>query len=206
MMEGFAASAKAVTLTLLPIPLLLLAWKYRTWLGTVGLRRLLAGVVLFLAIGTIPYVTAWWLTGNPVFPFFNGIFKSPYFPAVNFDSASIFGKGVPWDILYRATFESGKYLEAVAGVSGFQWLLLFVPAMLMLAANRQSRGIVLIFAGSSIVFLVFHSVSYLRYVFPAWAILAAAMGVAANNKYMESAFIKYVWGVMAATTVTLNLS
>lgn len=205
LLMGFAASSKAITLTLMPIPLVLLAWEYRTWLNLVGLRRLFAGFALFLAIGMIPYVTAWWMTGNPVFPFFNGLFKSPYFPAVNFDSASIFGKGVPWDVLYRATFESGKFLEAVAGASGFQWLLLFVPAILMFAANRQSRGGALIFVGSSTVFLVFHSVSYLRYVFPAWAILAAAMGLAVNNKCMESAYIKYAWGVMAVATVILNV-
>src|SRR3989304_5922643 len=75
------------------------------------------GLFFFLGVGLIPFGTPWGLTGNPVFPFFNKVFQSFYYPAVNFDSASIFGKGLTWDILYRSTFESGKYLEANAGAS-----------------------------------------------------------------------------------------
>lgn len=202
---GLAATAKAITLTILPIPLLVLVMRYKAWFGAIGWLRLFMYVGLFIAVGSIPYVTAWWLTGNPVFPFFNGIFKSQYFPEVNFDSSSIFGKGVTWDILYRITFESGKYLEAVSGASGFQWLLLFIPAAVLLLAGKHARGIILLIAGSLIVVLVFHSVSYLRYVFPAWAILAAAIGVAMSSVLVTCGHIKKGWVVVAALAVSLNL-
>lgn len=202
---GLAATAKAITLTILPIPLLILAWQYRTWFGEICWQRMSIYTGLFFASGSIPYVTAWWLTGNPVFPFFNGIFMSGYFPPVNFDSSTIFGKGVSWDVLYRITFESGKYLEAGPGASGFQWLMLYSPTAAFLLAARHIRGIVLLLAGTLTVVLVFHSVSYLRYVFPAWVILAAAIGVAMSSVLATSGHIKKAWTVVATAAVALNL-
>lgn len=202
---GCALAAKAVTFTILPVLLLLLVLRYRSWFRVLSISNLIIGLSSFLAIGLVPYVTAWWLTGNPVFPFFNGVFNSPYYPAVNFDSASIFGKGVSWDILYRATFESGKYLEANAGASGFQWLLLLIPSVFVLFALRQRKGIALLIVGILIVVLVFQSVSYFRYAFPAWAILAAVIGVAFGVSTMQNTFAKRCWFAVAASTVLLNL-
>ena len=202
---GCALAAKAVTITILPVLLLLLVLRYRSWFRVLSISNLIIGLSFFLAIGLVPYVTAWWLTGNPVFPFFNGVFHSPYYPATNFDSASIFGKGVSWDILYRATFESGKYLEANAGASGFQWLLLLIPSVFVLLALRQRKGIALIIVGILTVVLVFQSVSYFRYAFPAWAILAAAIGVAFGVFTKENTFIKRCWFAVAVITVLLNL-
>jgi len=203
---GCALAAKAVTLTILPIPLLLLIARHKLWRNGIGLSSLGLGFGLLLVIGLVPYVTAWWRTGNPVFPFFNAVFRSPYFPASNFDaSVSLFGKGLTWDILYRGTFESGKYLEASAGASGFQWLLLFLPAMFALLANRQRKGITLLLVGVFIIAAVFCFVSYFRYAFPAWAVLSAVIGLALSAPLSRWAFINN-WGhTVAAVAVVLNL-
>ncbi|MDE2422943.1 MAG: glycosyl transferase [Betaproteobacteria bacterium] len=202
---GFGAAAKAVTLTILPVLALIALWHYKFWRISTKPSNWLVAVSLFLLVALIPYITAWRLTGNPVFPFFNGIFKSTYYPPVNFDSASVFGKGLTWDVLYRATFNSSKYLEATAGVPGFQWLLLFLPSSLMLVATKQLRGIALLVIGVLIVAVVFQSVSYLRYVFPAWVILAAVMGLVLGNISSEVKLVKVVWGGATIGAVALNL-
>lgn len=201
---AFAAATKAVTLTILPVMLLLVLWHYKSWSKQIGLFFWFRAVGLFLIIGLIPYFTAWWATGNPVFPFFNGIFKSPHYPSVNFDSASIFGKGMDWDILYRATFDSGKYLEAGAGASGFQWLLLFVPTSIALFAEKQHKGAILLLVGVLIVALVFQSVSYFRYAFPAWAIIAAAIGCAMSCVSTDNK-VKVAWIIVSIGAVLLNM-
>jgi hypothetical protein len=173
---GLALATKAVTLPLLPIVLLLLMWKQSHWLpGNATPRQWQTGVLLFCALGVIPYATAWWLTGNPTFPFFNAIFKSPLWEPVNFQ-ATAFGKGVPWDVLYAVTFDSGRFLEGNGGAGGFQWLLLFVPLGLGLVGARHAKAMVLMFFGVATVFLVFNSTAYLRYVFPAYAVLASVVG------------------------------
>lgn len=202
---GLAVATKAVTLTILPVLLLLLLWHYKSWLRATSLSSWFTAAGLFLSIGLIPYATAWWLTGNPVFPFFNAIFQSPYYPPANFDSAAVFGKGVTWDVLYRATFESEKYLEASAGASGFQWLLLLAPATIILFAIKQRQGVTLLLVGTMVVAAVFQSVSYFRYAFPAWAILAAVMGLALGWISTESKLVRRAWVAAATGTVLLNL-
>ena len=49
------------------------------------------------------------------------------------------------------------------------------------------------------------SVSYFRYAFPAWAILAAAMGVALSTALSDRSFIKYCWYAVVVVAVGLNL-
>lgn len=202
---GCALAAKAVTFTILPILLLLLVWRYRSWYKTAGLPFLVLGLSLFLAIGVIPYATAWRLTGNPVFPLFNKIFQSPYFDAAANFNNPLFNTGITWDVLYRVTFETGNYLEASAGASGFQWLLLFIPTLIQLIVFRQIRGIKLLLVGALAIAVLFHSQSYLRYAFPSWAILAAAMGVALSAALSAGPFIRNWWHATAAITVALNL-
>jgi hypothetical protein len=203
---GFAASTKAVTLTILPVFIFFVLWQYKSFLKGTKFLTWLKAVALFLAMALIPYSTAWVLTGNPVFPFFNGIFESPYYPAVNFESASIFGKGITWDVLYRATFDSGRYLEATAGASGFQWMLLFLPASALLLAKGGKNGVSLLIIGVLIVLVVFQSVSYFRYAFPAWVILTAVIGLGLGRSECATGnLIKVVWGVGALSTAVLNL-
>jgi hypothetical protein len=202
---GFAVATKAVTLTILPVLLLLLLWHYRSWLKSTSFPSWLTAVGLFSVVGLIPYLTAWRLTGNPVFPFFNGIFQSQYYPPVNFESPSVFGKGLTWDMVYRITFDSGKYLEASAGASGFQWLLLFVSASIVLFIGKNRKGVTLLLVGILVVAVVFQSVSYLRYVFPAYVVFSAAIGIALGSVLNENYVSKAVWTVAAAATVLLNL-
>lgn len=173
---GFGVAAKAVTLPMLPVLVLILMWRFRIWCRLDSARLLLWGLTLFFLLGIIPYGTAWWLTGNPVFPFYNAVFKSPMWPPENF-VASAFGKGIPFDFLYSISFDSARYLEARAGAGGFQWLLLFLPMGLGLVLTRHWRATgLMVFAALSTV-LIFHSTAYLRYIFPAYATLAGVLGL-----------------------------
>lgn len=202
---GYALAAKAVTFTILPVLLLVLVWRYRYWFKVTGLPLLLLGLCLFVVIGIIPYVTAWSLSGNPFFPLFNKIFQSPYYDTtVNFDN-SLFKSGFTWDVFYRATFESEKYLETKNGVAGFQWLLLLLPLSIAIFAERRLRSIALLFVGVISIAITFHSTSYLRYVFPAWAILVAAIGGALDNVLLREVISKRFWFMAVGATIGLNL-
>ncbi len=203
---GCALAAKAVTFTILPVLLLLLVWRYRSWYKTAGLPFLVLGLSLFLAIGAIPYATAWRLTGNPVFPFLNHIFHSIYYPSgKDAFSAAVFNQGLRWDVLYQFTFETEKYLEAKAGAPGFQWLLLFLPASIALFTAGPRRSIALLVVGVMSIAIAFHSTSYLRYVFPAWVILAAAIGVALEKVFSRYIIVKNFGYMVTVATIVLNL-
>jgi len=203
---GGALAAKAVTFTILPVLFLVLVWRYRTWakprlIGTIAL-----GLVLFLGIGSIPYATAWYLTANPVFPFFNHIFQSPLYPAVAFDQSAFFAKGLTWDVLYQVTFHSEKFLESRTGSAGFQWLLLFTPALLILLAARHGRGLLLFVVAVLSVALTFQSTAYLRYVFPSFVWVAAGIGVAISAGYPGSVLFRRFLFVVGWTVILLNVA
>ncbi|OUU75627.1 MAG: hypothetical protein CBC29_04850 [Methylococcaceae bacterium TMED69] len=202
---GGALAAKAVTFTILPALFIVLVWHCRLWVKSELTGAILLGLALLMTIGSIPYMTAWYLTGNPVFPFFNHIFQSSLYPAVAFDQSGIFAKGLTWDVLYQVTFHSQKFLESRMGAAGFQWILLFVPALLTLLAIRQRRGFILFSVAMLSVALTFQSTAYLRYIFPAFAWVAAGVGVALSVWDTDSVRLKrFVYFIMWSV-ILLNI-
>ncbi|MEO6292393.1 MAG: hypothetical protein ABIO88_07195 [Burkholderiaceae bacterium] len=202
---GCSLAAKAVTFTYLPILVVLLIWHHKVWFKATGLQIILLGTCLFLVIGLVPYLTAWVLTGNPVFPMFNKIFQSPYYSITeNFNNTN-YNSGFNWDILYRITFKTGKYLEANAGASGFQWLLLFMTSGIALLSLKHHKGIVLMLLGIVSAALVFHSQSYLRYIFPSYILLMTCVGVVLSTTLTMPLVTRNLWYAAAGTTVVLNL-
>ncbi|TKB26115.1 glycosyl transferase [Desulfopila sp. IMCC35006] len=201
---GGALATKAVTFTILPVFMILLVYCYRSWLHRNLIGSIALGLFFFLAIGAVPYATAWHLTANPVFPFFNNIFKSPFWLAVAFDSSSIFGKGLTWDVLYQATFNTQKFMECHPGAAGFQWLVLLVPSFFALVFRRQFKGTLLFVVAGFSIFLAFQSVAYLRYIFPSFAWVAAGIGVMLSTKQTDSIEDR-IMPVAVLAVVLLNL-
>lgn len=202
---GFALAAKAITFPLLCVLILLMVFGYRGWFRKKKLTPLFSGICILVLLGAIPYVTAWLMTGNPVFPFFNGIFESPYFPNKNFKGPPQFSQGSSFDLLYRITFHSSEYLEAKDGAAGFQWILLLFPASLGMLINRHRRGLALLFVGILFVLAVFHFTNYLRYVFPAWPILSAVIGLAFSSIFRKHPYVFKEAFIVATITIILNL-
>lgn len=201
---GGALAAKAVTLSIAPV-LLLLVFRYRSWVQWGLIRPLALGLGLFLAVGSIPYLTAWVLTGNPVFPFFNQVFQSPFWPAVAFEAPAGFRKGLTWDVFYQATFNTGEFLEGKPGATGFQWLLLCFPALLALIFSRQYKGIILFVVAGLSIALTFQSIAYLRYIFPSFALLAAGIGVALSTDMADSVSARRSLSIVGLMVLVLNL-
>lgn len=202
---GCALAAKAITFTILPALLLILIWRYRSWYKAAGVQNLILGFSLFILIGCVPYATAWRLTGNPVFPMFNVIFKSSYYSTTENLNNPQYNSGVTWDTIYKITFESGKYLEASAGASGFQWLILLVPTILACVLLKRYRGVALILVAVVTIAAVFRSQSYLRYIFPSLVLLVAAMGAVLSDALSTKRFERYCWCAIAGIIVILNL-
>lgn len=96
-------------------------------LGHIGFRKFftkaLPRLPLALGICGSSYVYAWYFTGNPIFPLFNGLFRSPYAATTNFDDPR-WHRGIAWDSLWQLTFHTGNYQEAYAGAFGFTLLAL----------------------------------------------------------------------------------
>ncbi|XXD92704.1 phospholipid carrier-dependent glycosyltransferase [Pseudomonas sp. Z4-7] len=173
---GFAMATKAVTLSVLPVLLLVLLLQYKAWAVRGIAKTLMLGSAGLLLAGATPYVCAGYLTGNPVFPFFNGVFHSPLWPDMNFEPPATFGTGMTWDTLYRMVFQSPQFIEGRVGAAGFQWLLLPTAAVaVLLSGNKKALCILLVGAGA--MFMTFQSTAYLRYVFPSFALFSVILAL-----------------------------
>ncbi len=204
LMLGFAAAAKAQTLTYLPAFSLPLLLGWRALATKDGLKHVLRAAACFLAVGAIPYWVAYLISGNPVFPFFNAAFKSPLFPPVNFDNP-LFKAGVTWDLPFRMVFSSDKYLEATMGAPGFQWLLLLPLTIVLPGLLKAKRAGLLLAVGAASLVVVFHFQSYLRYIFPLTVLFAAIAGFALAKAGVLGPLIQRGMLLTVGVTILLNL-
>ena len=183
-MLGCALAAKAVTFTFLPGLFLVLILRYKTWLQNNWVSALALGLTVFIIVGGIPYFRAWYITNNPVFPFFNHIFQSNFWPSVAFQPPPNFEKGITWDFLYRVIVETGTFHEGKPGSAGFHWLLI-IPSILMLALARNYRGLILFIIASISIVLTFQNTAYMRYVFPSILLILAGISAALSSNTNE---------------------
>jgi hypothetical protein len=80
---GAALAFKLTTLAFVIPILLIFAWRMMTKEMRFDLNAVLLGLVA-MALPLLPYsLYIYWQTGNPVFPLYNWIFKSPYWPVVD---------------------------------------------------------------------------------------------------------------------------
>ena len=140
------------------------------------LRTWSAGAAVCVAVAAPWYVRSYVLTGNPIFPLYNAIFRSPLWepenPSFNFEGFGM-GRGLvdflllPW----RLTFNTSRFVEAPDG--GFGLLPLLVGLAVVLAVIRgRSRDRFVAFVIVIGTFIWFASVDYARY-------LLAVLGLAA---------------------------
>ncbi|SDP57043.1 hypothetical protein SAMN04488595_11222 [Ralstonia sp. 25mfcol4.1] len=132
------------------------------------------GMFAVAALGS--YVNAWIVTGNPVFPLYNGIFKSPYFEAVNF-SDQRWNQGFSLQSYWNVFFKTSAFNESKDFVAGFQYL--FLPALALLALTRDGACKVLIVLIPLFGFgiIMFYMTQYWRYVFPVLPMATVLIGL-----------------------------
>ncbi len=170
---GMAAGTKAIGLALFaPFAVILL---YYYILGTKKLRHLFAFAALFALFALPWYLYSWAVTGNPVFPFFDRLFHSPYttglFESFNRELAiPMVSRTIP-DLL-ASPFQLIFNPEIYDGRVGFA-LLLF-PALLFFVRRISYRikialGVIVIF------YLVwFFGFPFVRFLLPMLSLLAIA--------------------------------
>lgn len=136
-------------------------------------RTAALATALFAVFAAPPYVNAWWKTGNPVYPFFNNVFRSPYFetsPTAVRDTR--FHRDSTWKTPYEATFRSKEYFEGQNGSLGFQYFVLLIPLFLTLD-RRSPRALLALGVVGAV--LTFMSLPNMRYLYPALPFFSIGM-------------------------------
>lgn len=103
----------------------LVATRVRIWILALGL----------VILGTTPYLIAFYVTGNPVFPFFNGVFQSPYFDPSNFKAP--YSPHVTLGTIHDLTFHTSKHFQGTDGTFGFQVVTFLVVAVIAMVVRPR---------------------------------------------------------------------
>ena len=145
----------------------------RHWLNMAAWLTML--MLAFVALHA--YGVSWTFTRNPVFPLYNSIFLSPFFPPVNFHD-STWSTGFSLSSYVGAFFETSAYFESGNYAAGWQYLVLLPIALivaLLPGTARQFRLILLPLLGFGIA--MFAAAQYWRYLFPVMPLATVLMGV-----------------------------
>lgn len=153
----------------------------------------LAAVVAFHS-----YVYAYHVTGNPVFPLYNGYFKSPFFGPYNFLDMR-YVKGVSFQSLWNLFFNTSAHYESKNYVAGFQYLLLLPLALLALLVYGRKRSAWRI-AVPMLIFgvVMFSAMQYWRYLFPILPLASVLLGALFYRGHVTARSSWHRHGVAAA--------
>lgn len=98
--------------------------------------------ILFILPFIISVINIWYRTGNPLFPFYNNIFRSPYFPFYKFeDPFGVSPLGFTVSSLFKMIFQTSKNVEMHDGGLGFFMLLIFIIPIAIII-NRSKKLII----------------------------------------------------------------
>jgi hypothetical protein len=136
-------------------------------------RKLFPAIAILVAAGAPVYLYAWTRSGNPIFPFANTTFKSPYFQTKTPFADTRFSEPLTIKAPYDLTFHSTRYFEGAPGSSGLQYLVLLLPALLLL---RRKSPWQFAAVGAVVMLILLAALPNLRYLYPAMALLSVGMG------------------------------
>lgn len=147
------------------------------------LRLLPVAVALVLLFGSPPYVGALVKTGNPVYPFLNHIFKSPYFESDAPFEDPRFPRPAAATALYDLTFRTARHFEGQNGGWTF-FCFLFVPlAVLLVRPRRADPGWISLAVAVPASVLTLASQGNVRYLYPALPFCAVAAAAVLTARY-----------------------
>jgi len=138
-----------------------------------GARAMATAGAWLLIVGSVPYLNAWLRTGNPVFPFLNAFFRSPFFEAANLRDVR-FETPPGWTTFYDLAFHTRRFIEGWDGAGGF-FVFALLPVCLVAWRrewpNGRSALLLTVLAGGV---FSFAAQSNLRYLYPVLPLTALA--------------------------------
>lgn len=153
-----------------------------------------------------PFATSvlynWYWIGNPVFPFFNGLFKSPYFPKENFTDPFQNPLSLSLSSLVDMVFHTSQNIEMRdLGLGFFLLLIWIVPVAALLKKNKRLM-IWLLLALAAFQISCFFTYN-IRYSLSILMVLGAIIATAASELLEMIPYKKLQTGVCAIVLCTL---
>lgn len=105
---------------------------------------LLLSLIVCIGIFFPSIFIIWYKTGNPFFPFMNGVFHSPYFSQESFQDPFTNVLGFNLQSLWSIIFDTSNNIEMISGGIGY-FLLLLPFSLIFIFMKRNSKIVILLF-------------------------------------------------------------
>lgn len=131
--------------------------------------ELIWSIIVFIVVGAFPYIASWAITGNPVYPLMNHVFKADGFPVTLFP-APYQGE---WSLslIPSLAIHTYKHMESGIFAFGLHHIIFGLPALLIIPfIKNYPLRLPIIFIGIFIV-ASFSGTQNARYIIPAIPIL-----------------------------------
>lgn len=167
--------------------------------------RLTAYIALISLIAGPWYVITWVFTGNPFFPFLNGIFRNPLIPPVNdLGLSKLWGVGTSPGALLRLpfafTFETHLFGEGLPdGAIGVA--LVLTPFVVLLAKRRTPAINLLMGVACVYLFLLALTFQYARFYIPVYPLICLLVAGAIFGIELSVRRQSLIAGVLAIAAV-----
>lgn len=145
-----------------------------------GIKKMCLCVFLVIFPSITSLINIWYKTGNPLFPSYNGIFKSPYFIQQNFSDPFKNELSFSLKSLIDIVFYTTKNVEMYPLAMGFYLLFIFlIPVTLIILIRKKQYKHYAIWAVISLVSFQANTLSSynLRYYFSVWILLACIITI-----------------------------
>ena len=143
--------------------------------SSLAIYILLIIVLTFTALQ--PYIYSWYVSGNPLFPLYNEIFKSPFYAIRNF-ADPLYQKGFTFHSYWSTFYQTGSYYESENFVAGFQYLYFLPIALIALLVGATTKKIKIAIIVPTLGFgvIMFYASQYWRYLFPVVPLASVVIG------------------------------
>jgi hypothetical protein len=203
---GLSIFTKFSSLLFLPPFFILLLASFHSYKNIYVITKVTLISILFLILcGISPYIVAYLKTGNPVFPFFNAVFKSEFFDIQQSFDQPLYKQGFSLSTLYDVTFNSQKYIEGLPGSFGWVFFVVFPVTIIGSFVYKNVISLYGVFISITFIFLIFISQSYLRYIYPAIPIFILSFACFLDKLKKDNIYIGKFISFIILSFIPLNL-
>lgn len=152
------------------------AWRSAASRGVKFWTSCLLGLAILLAAASPAYVIAYAKTGNPLFPFLNQKFASPYLDrSVDFREQR-FRQPLKLSTLYDLTVHTRNFHESQNGSLGFQYVTLVPLGLLVFILLRRRRALEAALVGLGAAVIILRSEPNARYLYAGLPLILLPFG------------------------------
>ncbi|MDA9086245.1 hypothetical protein N9J93_00395 [Methylophilaceae bacterium] len=199
---GFSLASKAISIIYVFIFFLISIYFLKNENIKDIIKKIIFCSIPIFFLGAYPYVNAFFLTENPLFPLYNDVFQSSYYHHTKFNNG--YSSGVSYDFIDKITFKSNKYIEGYRGSAGFTLGMAFLPLLVLSFYKKNYAAIKFYILGAVLVILLCYGTAYLRYLYTAFLFCFIAMIASIDNKFLSKKEIN-VWIIILITSIVLNI-